>query len=421
MSKKSSEERFGSRGIWEQLEAMAREQIQRFVQRLLEEEVTELVGRTKSERRPAVGEQAEPVYRNGYGKPRRLALTSGTIAVRRPRLRGLDERFESKVLPLFKRRTEEVAEMLPRLYLHGLAQGDFELALRGLLGDGAPLSASSIERLRGKWVVEYDAWRQRSLVGLEPVYLWADGVYVKAGLEKDKAALLVVIAALRDGRKMVLAVEPGHRESAASWGSLLRGLRERGLKVVPRLLVADGHLGIWSAMADVFPEVAEQRCWNHKICNVLDRLPRRLQAEARALLRQIAYAETRQEAERLRDLFVERYDSAHPAAAETLLRDWERMVAFYDFPREHWKHLRTTNPVESPFAAVRLRTNAGKRYKKVANATALVWRLLLVAERTFRRLDAPHLLPEVALGARYRDGVRVVDEATETTDQEAAA
>jgi transposase-like protein len=315
------------------------------------------------------------------------------------------------VLPLFKRRTEQVGELLPRLYLHGLAQGDFELALRGLLGDGAPLSASSIERLRGRWVTEYEAWRQRSLVGLEPVYLWADGIYVKAGPEKDKAALLVVIAALRDGRKVVLAIEPGHRESAASWAGLLRGLRERGLKV-PRLLIADGHLGIWAAMADVLPEVAEQRCWNHKIRNVLDRLPRRRQAEARELLRQVAYADTRREAERLRDLFAKRFRDEFPAAADALLRDWPRMVTFYDFPREHWKHLRTTNPVESPFAAVRLRTDAGKRYKKVANATALIWRLLLVAERTFRRLDHPELLPEVALGTRYCDGIRVVNEDT---------
>jgi transposase-like protein len=231
MSKQISEERFGSRSIWEQLETLAREQIQRFVQRLLEEEVTALMGRAKSERRAAVGEEARPVYRNGHGKPRRLALTSGTIQVRRPRLRGLEERFDSQVLPLFKRRTEQVGELLPQLYLHGLAQGDFELALRALLGDGAPLSASSIERLRGKWTAEYRAWRQRSLVGLEPVYLWADGIYVKAGLEKDKAALLVVIAALRDGRKVILAIEPGHRESAASWAALLRGLRERELKV----------------------------------------------------------------------------------------------------------------------------------------------------------------------------------------------
>jgi transposase-like protein len=188
---------------------------------------------------------------------------------------------------------------------------------------------------------------------------------VKAGLEKDKAALLVVIAGLRDGRKVVLAVEAGHRESAATWARILRELRERGLRT-PRLIIADGHLGIWAALAEVFPEVDEQRCWNHKLSNVLDRLPKRLQAEARALLTQIPYAETREQAETLRDQFVERYGADHPAAAETLLRDWERMVTFYSYPREHWKHLRTTTPVESRFAAVRLRTNAGKRYRKMA-------------------------------------------------------
>jgi transposase-like protein len=243
---------------------------------------------------------------------------------------------------------------------------------------------------------------------VEPVYLWADGIYVKAGLEKDKAALLVVVAGLRDGRKVVVAVEAGHRESVAAWAQLLRSLRERGMKA-PRLVIADGHLGIWGAIAEVFPEAAEQRCWNHKLTNVLDRLPRRLQPEARETLPGIPYAETRQEAERLRDTFVERYGADHPAAAETSLRDGERRVTFYDFPQEHWKHLRTTNPVESPFAAVRLRTNAGKRYKKVANATALIWRLQMVAERTFRRLDHPELLPEVALGVRFEDGARVAE------------
>jgi transposase-like protein len=232
---------------------------------------------------------------------------------------------------------------------------------------------------------------------------------VKAGLEKDKAALLVVVAGLRDGRKVVLAIEAGHRESVAAWSQLLRSLRDRGMKA-PRLVVADGHLGIWGAVAEVFPEAAEQRCWNHKLLNVLDRLPRRLHAEAREVLRPIPYAETREQAERLRDRFFERWGADHPAAAETLLRDWERMVTFYDFPREHWKHLRTTNPVESPFAAVRLRTNAGKRYKKVANATVLIWRLLMVAEQSFRRLDHPELLPDVAVGARFTDGVRVVDQ-----------
>jgi putative transposase len=412
MEKRSTKSGFGSsaRGLWESLEEMVRGRIQEWVQALLEEEVTELLGRCKSERRALVAEQESgPAYRNGYGKPRRLSMSCGTIEVRRPRVRGLEERFESRVLPLFARRTKEVAELLPQLYLHGLAQGDFELALRGLLGDGAPLSASSIERLRGKWVAEYEAWRSRSLRGLEPVYLWADGIYVKAGLEKDKAALLVVVAGLRDGRKVVLAIEAGHRESAAAWSQVLRSLRDRGMKA-PCLVIADGNLGIWAAVAEIFPEAAEQRCWNHKLVNVLDRLPRRLHAEAREVLRKIPYAETRQQAERLRDGFCERYGTAHPAATETLRRDWERMVTFYDFPQEHWKHLRTTNPVESPFAAVRLRTNAGKRYKKVVNATALIWRLMMVAERTFRRLDHPELLPEVALGVRFHDGLRVFDQ-----------
>ena len=405
MVEKSTEEHFGSRTIWESLEALARERIQEFVQALLEEEVTSLVGRGKSERREAM--DGPVVYRNGHGKPRKLAMMGGTIEVCRPRVRGLEERFESRILPLFGRRTQEVSELLPQLYLHGLAQGDFELALRGLLGDGAPLSPSSIERLRAKWVAEFEAWSQRSLRGLEPVYLWADGIYVKAGLEKDKAALLVIVAGLRDGRKVVLAVESGYRESAEAWGRMLRDLRERGM-TVPRLLIADGHLGIWAALSQVMPEVAEQRCWNHKIVNVLDALPRRLQAEARELLCRIPYAPTKHEAEKLRAEFRARYGQHQPKAVETLERDWERLVAFYGFPKEHWKHLRTTNPVESPFAAVRLRTAAGKRYRKVANATALIWRVLLVAERSFRRLDRPELLTDVAQGATYEDGVRIV-------------
>jgi putative transposase len=407
MEEKSTEERFGSRTIWESLEALARQRIQEFVQFLLEEEVTLLVGRGKSERRVVV--DAPAVYRNGTGKPRKLAMMGGTIEVRRPRVRGLEQRFESQILPLFRRRTQEVGELLPQLYLHGLAQGDFELALRGLLGEGAPLSPSSIERLRGKWVAEFEAWGRRSLRGIEPVYLWADGIYVKAGLEKDKACLLVIVAGLRDGRKVVLAIESGYRESAEAWGRILRDLRARGMSP-PRLVVADGHLGIWAALSQVMPEVAEQRCWNHKILNVLDSLPKKLQAEARELLRRIPYASRKREAEKLRAEFRSRYFQQQPKAVETLERDWERLVAFYAFPKEHWKHLRTTNPVESPFAAVRLRTAAGKRYRKVANATALIWRVLLVAERSFRRLDHPELLAEIAEGATYEDGVRVVRE-----------
>jgi transposase-like protein len=380
-----------------------RERIQAFLQAVLEEEVTAFLGRRKSERRRIV--DARPGYRNGYGKPRRLGLTGGTITVRRPRLRGLEERFVSRILPLFARRTEEVGELLPALYLHGLAKGDFELALRGLLGDGAPLSPSSLQRLRARWEEEYEAWRKRDLSDRELVYLWADGLYVKAGLEKEKAALLIVIGAMRDGTKEVLAVESGVRESAESWKAVLRSLRERGLRA-PKLTVADGHLGIWGALREIYPESSEQRCWNHKILNVLDQLPRKEQPRAREYLRRIAYAETRAECERRREEFRSRYGKLYPKAAEVLERDWERMVTFYAFPREHWKHLRTTNVVESPFGAVRLRTDAAKRYRRVAGATALIWKILMVAQSRFRRLDAPELLTEVYHGATYVDGIR---------------
>lgn len=388
---------------WETLEAFTRAHVQAFIQGLLEEEVTELLGRAKSERRAP---DQDPAYRNGYGRPRRLGLSNGTIMVRRPRVRGLEERFESRILPLFRRRTAEVGALLPRLYLHGLALGDFELALRGLLGEGAPLSAASVARLKAQWQGEYAAWRRRDLADQDVVYCWADGLYVKAGLEDAKAALLVVIGALADGRKVVLAVESGHRESSEAWAGVLRELKARGLRA-PRLLVADGHLGIWGALAQIYPETAEQRCWNHKLLNVLDQVPATKQPAVQAWLRKMMYAETRAEAERLRKQCVAEYRRVYPKAMEALERDWERMVTLFDFPQEHWRHLRTTNVVESPFAAVRLRTNAGKRYQRVEHATALIWKVLLVAERTFRRLNAPHLLAAVATGVKYVDGIAV--------------
>jgi transposase-like protein len=275
-----------------------------------------------------------------------------------------------------------------------------------LLGEAAPLSAASIARLKASWQAEYATWKQRRLDDLEPVYVWADGIYVKAGLEKDKAAMLVVIAGLRDGQKIVLAVESGYRESTESWAALLRDLKRRGLRA-PRLLIADGHLGIWGAVGTVFPTVREQRCWNHRLVNVLDTLPKKLQAEARELLTKMPYAATRAEAERLKRGFQAWATKKGVAVAgRRLEEDWERLVTFYAFPKEHWKHLRTTNVVESPFAAVRLRTAAAKRFKKVENATAVIWKTLLVAEQSFRRLDAPERLPEVAEGVAYVDGVR---------------
>jgi putative transposase len=408
MGKQTITGRRTSSVIWDYLDDWVRLKVQEFIQAILEEEVTELLGRKKSERRKAV--DSLPGYRNGHGKPRKLTLGCGTITVHRPRVRGLEDRFESRVLPLFARRTKGVSQLIPQLYLHGLAQGDLDLALRGLLGEEAPISASTVARLKERWHAERREWKKRSLGDLEVVYIWVDGVYVKAGLEKEKAALLVVIGGLSDGRKVLLDVEPGYRESTESWSGVLRDLRDRGMNC-PRAVVGDGHLGIWGALSNIYPEALEQRCWNHKVLNVLDKLPKKAQGQAKRELQGIVYAESLKEAEERRDSFVRWCrENGHQKGAETLERDWERVVTFFQLPKEHWKHLRTTNVVESPFAALRLRTDAAKRYKKVDNATAVIWKMLLLAEQRFRRLDAPERARQVFLGRQFRDGVEVRQE-----------
>ena len=391
-----------SRATYEVLEEMVRVKVQEYIQDILEEEVETFLGRKKSERLTMV--DGAPGYWNGHGKPKKFSVMNGTITVRRPRVRETEERFESKIIPFFKRRSKEVGQLLPELYLHGLAKGDFELALRGLLGDGAPLSASSIERLKAKWQREYEEWKQLDMSRLEVVYQWADGIYVKAGLEKDKAALLVIIGGLTNGKKVFLSCESGYRESKESWSGVLRTLTARGLKL-GRLTIADGHLGIWSALGELHPEGKEQRCWNHKIRNVLDCIPKRIRSEAGEYLKRVPYAETLSECERLRDAFIDRYRKDYPKAAEKLLSDWDRMITFYSFPKEHWVHIRTTNVVESPFGSVRLRTDAAKRFKKVQNATAMIWKLLQVAEKNFRTLKGYWLLSDVYTGKRFVDGV----------------
>ncbi|MDQ7786258.1 MAG: IS256 family transposase [Thermodesulfovibrionales bacterium] len=402
MRKSITETAKPSRATYEVLEEMVRLKVQEYIQDILEEEVETFLGRKKSERLTMV--DGTPGYWSGHGKPKKFSVMNGTITVRRPRVRGSEDRFESKIIPFFKRRSKEVGQLLPELYLHGLAKGDFELALRGLLGDGAPLSASSIDRLKAKWQREYAEWKQLDMSRLEVVYQWADGIYVKAGLEKDKAALLVIIGGLTNGKKVFLACESGYRESKESWSGVLRNLTARGLKL-GRLTIADGHLGIWSALGELHPEGKEQRCWNHKIRNVLNCFPKRIRSEAGEYLKRIPYAETLSECERLRDAFVDRYRKDYPKAAEKLLSDWDRMITFYSFPKEHWVHIRTTNVVESPFSSVRLRTDAAKRFKKVQNATAMIWKLLQVAEKNFRTLKGYWLLSDVYTGKRFVDGV----------------
>jgi len=273
-----------------------------------------------------------------------------------------------------------------------------------------PLSASSIARLKASWETEFAEWKARPLDDRELVYAWVDGVYVKAGLEKDKACLLVVVGAMRDGRKELLACTSGHRESTESWSEVLRDLKGRGLSA-PVIMVGDGALGLWAALAGVWPGVRVGRCWNHKTLNVLDKLPGRLQRQATLLLHEMAYAEGRAEAERLRGRFRDRFRE-FPDAIECLEKDWDALTAFFDLPREHWKHLRTSNVVESPFASLRLRTNAAKRFKVVTNATALIWKVLRVAESRWRRLDAPELLRDVQDGRRFVDG-RPITRSTE--------
>ena len=394
-----------SRPEWEHLEEWQRGQMQGLIQELLEQEVTEFLGRARSVRRSESDNDAG--YRNGYAPPRRLTMSSGTIRIRRPRIRDTEERFESRLLPLFVHRTREVADLIPELYLHGLSEGDFDLALRGLLGEEAPISASTVARLKERWNAELAAWRARPLDDLEVVYMWVDGVYVKAGLEREKAAILVVMAALSDGSKVVVSAVPGYRESTRSWSEVLRDLRRRGLNC-PRLVVGDGHLGIWGAL--------RKRLAGGVRAALLEpqdpeRAGQAAEASARAGEAAAAQHPVRRdpaEAERLRKVFTRWCgDNSYDAAREAIERDWERMVTFYDYPREHWRHLRTTNPVESPFAALRLRTDAARRYKRVDRAIAVIWKMLMVAEKRFRRLQAPELMGDVYLGVKYKDGVAI--------------
>ena len=386
-----------------ELEEYARGKIREHLQDLLEQEVTEWLGREKSERKGNALEQ--PGYRNGYGKPRRFTMSVGTVEIRRPRVRDLGERFVSKILPLFRRQSQEVRGLILELYLHGLASGDFEMALREMLGEGAPLSASSLQRLKEKWQGEYEQWKSTAVKESDWAYFWADGIYVKAGIGREKAALLVVIGVAQDGTKRFLALEPGYRESKESWGVVLRQLKARGIKGA-RLFVGDGHLGLWAAVDEVYPQSQEQLCWNHKMLNVMDALSKKEQAQAKNHLNAMMYAESRQEALKERKKFEHAFRH-NPKAVKTVVENWERLTRYYDFPREHWKHLRTSNVVESPFSRVRLRTAASRRFKSQVNATCLIWKTMMLAEMSFRKLNAPHLVEKVARGTKYDNGKEV--------------
>lgn len=353
------------------------------------------------------------IVRSGYGPERKVQTGIGEIEVRVPKASDRRKdvsskmRFKSSILPPYLRRTKSIEELLPWLYLKGISTGDFSEALAALLGKNAPgLSATTISRLKEVWSDELKQWQQRSLKGKEYVYFWVDGVHFGARLEDASQCMLVIIGATKTGVKELVAVVDGYRESEQSWLEVLNDLKRRGLNAAPKLAVGDGALGFWSALPQVFGDTRRQRCWMHKSGNVLDKLPKHAQARAKDNLHQIWMAETKQEAEKAFDHFIESYEAKYPKATECLAKDREVLLTFYDFPAEHWTHLRTTNPVESTFATVRLRTNKTRGMLTRDTMLTMVFKLSLSAQQRWRRLNKPERLGELIEGIRFIDGIK---------------
>lgn len=403
-----SEEEVGPQTLDEIALAGARQMLKK----ALEEEVASYVERYKDARDE--GGRAL-VVRNGKAHhARHVTCGAGTIEVKPPRVndkrvneQGERQRFSSKILPPYMRRSPKVAEVLPVLYLRGLSTGDFQPALKALLGDDAAgLSATNIARLTAVWEDEYRQFRKRSLADVDYVYLWADGIHFNVRLEDDRLCTLVLIGARPDGDKDLIAIEDGYRESTESWLSVLRDLKRRGMQA-PVVAVGDGALGFWAAVREVWPETREQRDWCHKMANVLDKLPKRLQPKAKRMLREAMYAETREQADEQIDAFVAEFSPKYDKAAECLTKDRDALLTAFDFPAEHWRHLRTTNVIESPFATVRLRQRVTKGAGNRTKALTMAFKLLAMAQQNWRRLTGAHLLPLVRAGTKFVDGVQL--------------
>ena len=354
------------------------------------------------------------VVRNGHLPTRNILTGVGVIEVTQPRVhdrREPDQRekFTSKLLPPYLRKAKNIEELIPWLYLKGISTGDMGEALQALVGpDAAGLSATTVGRLKEVWEGEFKTWKSRSLEGQKYVYLWADGVHFNLRLEEDRLCVLVLMGATADGTKELIAVADGYRESEQSWSALLLDVKSRGLSVDPKLATGDGALGFWAALRKVFPRTREQRCWVHKSGNVLDQLPKRLQPEALNKLHQIWMAPTKKEANRAFDLFGNTYRAKYPAAVERLEKDREVLLTFYEFPAEHWVHLRTTNPIESTFATVRLRHDKTRNNGSRTACLTMVFKLLENAAKTWRKLNGSNLLPAVVAGTIYEDGIQKV-------------
>ena len=352
--------------------------------------------------------------RNGFHAPRVVPTAAGAVQVHQPRVNdkrtdpvtGERRRFASAILPAWARRSPQVAEVLPLLYLHGLSSGDFAPALEQFLGSAAGLSAATITRLTTDWQDEARAFSQRSLAGTDYVYCWVDGIHLKVRLEQDKVCLLVMIGVRADGTKELIALDDGHRESTESWLDLLRSCKRRGMRA-PVLAIGDGALGFWAALREVFPETREQRCWFHKIANVLNALPKSAQPGAKAALAEIWNAEDKDHAKKAAEAFVADYRVKWPKAVAKIADDLDVLLAFYDYPAEHWVHLRTTNPIESTFATVRLRQRVTKGPGSRAAGIAMAFKLIESAQTRWRAVNAPHLVALVRAGATFKNGALV--------------
>jgi putative transposase len=365
------------------------------------------------------------VVRNGHAEPRTITTAAGRIEVTAPRIndKRIDDetgdrcRFRSSILPPWVRKSPKVAEVLPLMYLHGMSSGDFAPALAGFFGSGAGLSASVITRLTTQWQAEQRAFAERDLRDRDFVYVWADGVHFNVRLEEDRLCCLVIVGVRVDGTKELVAIADGYRESTESWADVLRDLKRRGMRA-PVLAVGDGALGFWGALREVFPATKAQRCWVHKVANVLSALPKSAQPGARRALAEIRDAQDREHALRAADAFAHEYGTKWPKAVAKIVDDLEVLLAFFDFPAEHWLHLKTTNPIESTFATVRLRTKVTKGPGSRAAGLAMAFKLIEAAESRWRAVNGPHLVALVRAGARFEKGVIVE---REQQDQEAAA
>ena len=354
------------------------------------------------------------LMRNGYHAERTVATAAGPVPVKAPRVNdkridpetGQRHRFSSAILPSWARKTPKVSEVLPLLYLHGLSTGDFVPALEQFLGSAAGLSSATVSRLTAQWQADHEAFNRRDLSGCDYVYVWADGVHLKVRLEEAKACVLVLLGVRADGRKELITLDAGYRESGESWANLLRDAARRGMRA-PVLAVGDGALGFWKALREVFPETREQRCWVHKTANVLDCLPKSAQPAAKTALAEIWSAEDREHAEASLAAFAKQYGAKFPKAVAKLVDDEQELLALYAYPAEHWIHLRTTNPIESTFATVRLRTKVTRGAGSHAAALAMTFKLIESAQERWRCVNAPHLVVLVRAGTRFERGVLV--------------